>query len=136
MKVILFFVLYMIQTQTILNVVDNSQAKFARCIKVFKGKYAKVGDIILVSLREIRPSSSSVPQKTPVKKGQVCRALVLRTSSRWARKNGNYVKFEENAVLLLNAKNEPLATRAFGPTIQELREAKNVKVISLLSYLV
>jgi large subunit ribosomal protein L14 len=124
----------MIQTETILNVVDNSRARYAQCIKVFRGKYAYIGDIILVSLKNVRPTKKN--QKIKVKKGQICRALILRTKKNSNRKNGTFIQFSENAVLLLNQKGKPIGSRAFGPTTQELRRLKNFKIISLISYLI
>jgi large subunit ribosomal protein L14 len=124
----------MIQVETKLDIIDNSRAKYAKCIKVFKGKYAKIGDIVLVSLKYVKPPKKN--QKSKIKKGQVCRALVLRTKNRYKRKNGSLINFSQNAALLLNSKDQPLASRAFGPTLQELRKLKTFKIISMISYLV
>lgn len=124
----------MIQTQSIVDVIDNSRARYAKCIKIFKGTYGHVGDIILVSLRYVKPAKKN--QKVKVKKGQICKALLLRTRNKYKRKSGFNLQFSQNAVLLLNSKLQPIASRAFGPTIEELREFKDFKIISMISYLV
>lgn len=124
----------MIQTESILNVVDNSRATHAKCIKVLKGNYARVGDIVLVSLRYVKPAKKN--QKVKVKKGQICKALLIRTRNKLRRKSGFDLTFANNSVILLNNKLQPVASRAFGPTIQELRGFKNFKIISMISYLV
>lgn len=123
----------MIQPRTSLFIVDNSGAKVAECIKVFKKKQAQVGDIILVSLKKIKVSQS---QKLKVKKGQVCKALVVRTSISLRRKNGSEIHFAENAAILLNPQNKCIGTRVFGPSTRELRKSKDLKIVSMLSSLV
>jgi large subunit ribosomal protein L14 len=117
----------MIQMQTTLNVADNSGAKKLLCIKVLGGskrKYASIGDIIVVSIREAMPNSK-------VKKGDVIKAVVVRTTKEIARKDGTYIKFDNNSAVLLNAQNEPIGTRIFGPVARELRGKKFMKIVSL-----
>ena len=93
----------MVQVQTMLNVADNSRGKSAQCIKIFKGKKAQIGNIILVSLKKLKPLKKN--QKSKVKKGQIYRALVLRTTDFYRRSDSTYLRFSENAVLLLDSKN-------------------------------
>ena len=117
----------MIQEETNLTVADNSGAKSVRCIRVLGGsdrRYAGVGDIIVVSVK------SAIPGGT-VKKGEVSRAVIVRTVKETKRKDGSYIKFDENAAVLMNAKNEPRGTRIFGPVARELREKQFMKIISL-----
>ncbi len=117
----------MIQTQTILNVADNSGAKSVMCIKVLGGskrRYANIGDIIKVSIK------SSIP-KGKVKKGEVSNAVVVRTRRGILRKDGCFVKFDENAVVLLNNQFQIIGTRIFGPISRELRVDKYMKIVSL-----
>jgi len=124
----------MIYNQTLLNVVDNSQGRFAQCIKIFKGDTADIGDIILVSLKKIRPAKKN--QKVKVKKGKVYKALILRMNNYYHRNDGTYIKFNENAIILLDQKEKPLGTRSFGPSVQELRKLKKFKILSIASSLV
>ncbi len=117
----------MIQMQTTLNVADNSGAKKLVCIKVLGGskrKYATVGDVVTVSVREAMPNSK-------VKKGDVVRAVIVRTAKELARKDGTYIRFDNNSAVLLNAQNEPIGTRIFGPVARELRAKKFMKIVSL-----
>lgn len=117
----------MIQMQTTLDVADNSGAKKLVCIKVLGGskrKYATIGDIITVSIREAMPNSK-------VKKGEVARAVVVRTSKEIARSDGSYIRFDKNSAVLINAQNEPIGTRIFGPVARELRAKKFMKIVSL-----
>ena len=117
----------MIQMQTTLDVADNSGAKRLTCIKVLGGskrKYATVGDIIAVSIREAMPNAK-------VKKGDVARAVVVRTAKEIARPDGSYIRFDGNSAVLINAQNEPIGTRIFGPVARELRGKKFMKIISL-----
>lgn len=117
----------MIQTETNLAVADNSGAKKVRCIKVLGGsgrKYASVGDLIVVTVKAAIPNGS-------VKKGEVSRAVIVRTSKEVRRNDGSYIRFDENAAVLLNAQNEPVGTRIFGPVARELRDKKFMKIISL-----
>lgn len=117
----------MIQTETNLIVADNSGAKKVRCIKVLGGsrrRYASVGDLIVVSVKAAIPNSA-------VKKGEVSRAVVVRTKKEVRRKDGSYIRFDENAAVLLNPQNEPRGTRIFGPVARELREKNFMKIVSL-----
>ena len=117
----------MIQEETNLTVADNSGAKSVSCIRVLGGsdrRYAGVGDIIVVSVK------SAIPGGT-VKKGEVSRAVIVRTVKETKRKDGSYIKFDENAAVLINPQNEPSGTRIFGPVARELREKQFMKIISL-----
>jgi large subunit ribosomal protein L14 len=116
-----------IQTQSILQVADNSGAKRLMCIKVLGGskrRYASVGDIIVVSVKEAIP-------KAKVKKGDVLKAVVVRTAKEVARPDGSYVRFDDNSAVLINNAREPLGTRIFGPVARELRAKRFMKIISL-----
>jgi large subunit ribosomal protein L14 len=117
----------MIQMQTTLDVADNSGAKKLVCIKVLGGskrKYATVGDIITVAIREAMPNSK-------VKKGEVVRAVIVRTAKEIARSDGSYIRFDDNSAVLVDAQNEPVGTRIFGPVARELRAKKFMKIVSL-----
>ena len=117
----------MIQEETNLTVADNSGAKSVRCIRVMGGadrRYAGVGDIIVVSVKSAIPGGA-------VKKGEVSRAVIVRTVKETKRKDGSYIKFDENAAVLINNQNEPRGTRIFGPVARELREKQFMKIISL-----
>lgn len=117
----------MIQAETNLAVADNSGAKKIRCIKVLGGsgrQYASVGDLIVVTVKTAIPKGN-------VKKGEVTRAVVVRTAKEVRRNDGSYIRFDENAAVLLNANNEPIGTRIFGPVARELRDKKYMKIISL-----
>ena len=117
----------MIQMQTVLDAADNSGAKKLFCIKVLGGsrrKYASLGDLIIVSVKEAVPDSK-------VKKGDVMHAVVVRTAKEVRRKDGTYIKFDDNSAVLLTPQREPVGTRIFGPVARELRAKKFVKIISL-----
>lgn len=117
----------MIQMTTILDVADNSGAKKVFCIKVLGGsrrKYASLGDIIVVSIQEAIPNAK-------VKKGDVAKAVIVRTAKEVARPDGSYIRFDTNSAVLINKENEPLGTRIFGPVARELRSKKFMKIISL-----
>ncbi|MFN7131294.1 MAG: 50S ribosomal protein L14 [Myxococcales bacterium] len=117
----------MIQMTTQLDVADNSGAKRVFCIKVLGGtrrKYATIGDVIVVSVKEALPNSK-------VKKGDVAKAVVVRTRKEIARADGSYIKFDGNAAVLINKDLEPIGTRIFGPVARELRAKKFMKIISL-----
>ncbi|MDY6862120.1 MAG: 50S ribosomal protein L14 [Thermodesulfobacteriota bacterium] len=117
----------MIQMQTILNAADNSGAKKLFCIKVLGGTrrhYARIGDLIIVSVKEAIPN-------TKVKKGDVLRAVVVRTKKEIRRNDGSYIRFDDNSAVLINNQNEPIGTRIFGPVARELRAKKFMKIISL-----
>lgn len=117
----------MIQEETNLIVADNSGAKKVQCIRILGGsdrKYATVGDTIVVSVK------TAIPNGT-VKKGEVSRAVIVRTKKEVRRKDGSYIRFDENAAVLINAQNEPRGTRIFGPVARELRERQFMKIVSL-----
>lgn len=117
----------MIQMQSILVVADNSGAKKIFCINIHggsTGKYATVGDIITASVKEATPDGN-------VKKGQVIKAVVVRTSKAQRRRDGSYIRFDENAAVLINDAKEPIGTRVFGPVARELRDKKFMKIVSL-----
>lgn len=117
----------MIQTQTILNVADNSGAKKMMCIKVLgdsKRRYARVGDLIVCSVKSAIPGGN-------VKKGDVVRAVLVRTAKEYRRKDGSYIRFDENAAVVINKDKEPIGTRIFGPIARELREKNFMRIISL-----
>ncbi|OGB64928.1 MAG: 50S ribosomal protein L14 [Caldithrix sp. RBG_13_44_9] len=117
----------MIQEYSRLNVADNSGAKRVMCIRVLGGsdrRYASVGDIIVVSVKSAIPNA-------PVKKGEVSRAVVVRTKKEIRRADGSYIRFDENAAVLLNEQGEPRGTRIFGPVARELREKDFMKIVSL-----
>ena len=117
----------MIQMRTILEVADNSGARRVQCIKVLGGsrrRYAALGDVIVVSIKEALPNQK-------VKKGQVARAVVVRTAREYARSDGSYVKFDENSAVLIDKENAPVGTRIFGPVARELRAKNFMKIISL-----
>ena len=117
----------MIQAQTRLKVADNSGAKLLSCIKVLGGskrRYASVGDIIVVTVKEAMPNSK-------VKKGDVVRAVIVRTAKEIRRQDGSYIKFDDNSAVLINQQREPIGTRIFGPVARELRAKNFMKIISL-----
>ena len=117
----------MIQTYTMLNSADNSGAKRIMCIKVLGGsrkRYARVGDIIVASVKEAVPNSQ-------VPKGSVVRAVVVRTAKEYRRPDGSYIKFDENAAVVLDPQNQPQGTRVFGPVARELRDKDFTRIVSL-----
>jgi large subunit ribosomal protein L14 len=117
----------MIQTETILNVADNSGAKKVLCIKILGGskkRYATIGDIIVVAVKEAIPHAK-------VKKGEVMRAVVVRTAKEMKRMDDTWVSFDENAAVILSNSGEPVGTRIFGPVARELRNLGFMKIISL-----
>ena len=117
----------MIQVESTLQVADNSGAKKVACIKVLGGshrRYASVGDIIMVSVKEAMPHSK-------VKKGDVMKAVIVRTAKEVRRMDGSYIKFDGNAAVLLSNQGEPVGTRIFGPVARELRDKKYLKIASL-----
>ncbi|MCD2331909.1 50S ribosomal protein L14 [Borreliella americana] len=119
----------MIQMQTYLTIADNTGGKVAQCIKVLGGskrRYAKIGDIITIAVKQAIPNSS-------VKKGDVYKAVIVRTSKEVRRKNGTYVRFDDNACVILDANLSPRGKRVFGPVARELRDANFMKVVSLAS---
>tara|TARA_Y100001936_G_scaffold133982_1_gene130970 strand:+ start:899 stop:1267 length:369 start_codon:yes stop_codon:yes gene_type:complete len=117
----------MIQQETRLRVADNSGAKEVLCIKVLGGtrkKYAKLGDLIIVTIKKAIPGGV-------VKKGEVTKAVIVRTKKELRRKDGSYIRFDDNAAVLVNDQKEPQGTRVFGPVARELREKKFMKILSL-----
>ena len=117
----------MIQLQTELNVADNTGAKKIMCIKVLGGsgrRYARIGDVIVASVKKTMPSGEMA-------KGQIVKAVVVRTKKEIRRKDGSYIKFDENAVVLIDGAGNPRGTRIFGPVTRELREKNFMKIVSL-----
>jgi large subunit ribosomal protein L14 len=117
----------MIQMRTILDVADNSGARRVQCIKVLGGskrRYASVGDIIVVSVKEAIPNAK-------VKKGEVAKAVVVRTAKELGRSDGSYIRFDTNSAVLIDNQKEPIGTRIFGPVARELRAKRFMKIISL-----
>lgn len=117
----------MIQMQTRLKVADNSGAREVMCIKVLGGshrRYASVGDVIVVSIKEALPQSK-------VKKGDVAKAVIVRTSRKVRRPDGTFIRFDDNSAVLINNQKEPIGTRIFGPVARELRAKQFVKIVSL-----
>ena len=117
----------MIQMRTVLDVADNSGARKVQCIKVLGGskrRYAALGDVIVVSIKEAIPNAK-------VKKGDVMKAVVVRTAKEVGRPDGSYIKFDNNSAVLIDNQKEPIGTRIFGPVARELRAKKFMKIISL-----
>lgn len=117
----------MIQQQTYLDIADNSGAKKIMCIRVLKGskaRYARVGDIIVAAVKEAIPNAA-------IKKGDVVKAVVVRTAKETRRKDGSYVKFDRNAAVIIDDQKEPKGTRVFGPVARELRQKQFLKIITL-----
>lgn len=117
----------MIQAETRLTVADNSGAKVLYCIKVLGGsrrRYAGVGDIVVVSIKEAIPNAK-------VKKGEVLKAVIVRTKKEIRRPDGSYIRFDDNSAVLINNQREPIGTRIFGPVARELRAKRFMKIISL-----
>jgi large subunit ribosomal protein L14 len=117
----------MIQMQSTLAVADNSGAKKLMCVKVLGGskrRFATIGDTIIVAIREAMPNSK-------VKKGDVARAVIVRTSKEIRRENGSYIRFDDNAAVLVNQNGDPVGTRIFGPVARELRARRYMKIVSL-----
>ncbi|MDX1617230.1 MAG: 50S ribosomal protein L14 [Balneolaceae bacterium] len=117
----------MVQTQTTLNVADNSGARKLMCIKVLgdsRKRYARIGDLISCSVKSAIPGGN-------VKKGDVVNAVVVRTKKELRRKDGSYIRFDENAAVIINKEQEPVGTRIFGPVARELRERNFMRIVSL-----
>jgi large subunit ribosomal protein L14 len=116
----------MIQVQTRLRVADNSGAKEIMCIRVLGGssrKYARVGDVIIAAVKQATPGAA-------VKKGEVVRAVVVRTAKEYGRVDGSHIRFDDNAAVIINVQNNPRGTRIFGPVARELRERGFTKILS------
>ena len=117
----------MIQQESMLRIADNTGAKRALCIRVLGGsgrRYASVGDVIVATVKDAIPNS-------PVKKGEVVRAVVVRTRKEVRRRDGTYIRFDDNAAVLITPQGEPMGTRIFGPVGRELREKRFMKIVSL-----
>jgi large subunit ribosomal protein L14 len=117
----------MVQTESVLQIADNSGARRLLCIKVLGGsrrRYASIGDVIVGSVKEAQPNSK-------VKKGDVVKAVVVRTAKEVGRPDGSYVRFDENSAVLIDNNREPVGTRIFGPVARELRGKKFMKIVSL-----
>lgn len=117
----------MIQAESVLDVADNSGAKRVKCIKVLGGskrRYAGVGDVIVVSVKDAAPNGK-------VKKGQLHRAVIVRTKKEIRRRDGSYIRFDKNSAVLIGTDNEPLGSRIFGPVARELRAKQFMKIVSL-----
>jgi len=117
----------MIQQESVLRIADNTGAKRALCIRVLGGsrrRYARVGDVIVVTIKDAIPNAG-------VKKGEVARAVIVRTAKEMRRKDGSYIRFDENAAVLINPNGEPRGTRIFGPVGRELRDKRYMKIVSL-----
>ena len=117
----------MIQQESVLRIADNTGAKKALCIRVLGGsrrRYAGVGDVIVVTIKDTIPNA-------PVRKGEVARAVVVRTNKETMRKDGSYIRFDENAAVLITPQGEPRGTRIFGPVGRELREKRYMRIVSL-----
>jgi large subunit ribosomal protein L14 len=117
----------MIQMQTILDVADNSGAKKVGCIKILGGtrrRYASLGDVIVVSVKDAIPNSK-------IRKGEVVRAVIVRTKKEVGRSDGSFIKFDDNSAVLINPLGDPIGTRIFGPVARELRAKRFMKIVSL-----
>ncbi|MCZ6554481.1 MAG: 50S ribosomal protein L14 [SAR324 cluster bacterium] len=117
----------MIQMQTMLRVADNTGAKKLMCIKVLGGskrRYASIGDVVVASVKEAIPNSR-------IRTGEIVRAVIVRTSKEIGRPDGTYIKFDENAAVLIDSRKEPIGTRIFGPVARELRARQYIKIVSL-----
>jgi large subunit ribosomal protein L14 len=117
----------MIQQESMLKIADNTGAKRALCIRVLGGsgrRYARIGDRIIVTIKDAVPNA-------PVKRGEVMEAVVVRTAKEMRRRDGTYIRFDDNAAVLINAQKEPQGTRIFGPVGRELREKRYMRIVSL-----
>ncbi|HKK73344.1 MAG TPA: 50S ribosomal protein L14 [Candidatus Krumholzibacteria bacterium] len=117
----------MIQEETLLNVADNSGAKTAKCIRVLGGtnrRYAHVGDVVVLTVKTALPDGT-------IKKGSVVKGVIVRTRKEQRRRDGSYIRFSDNAVVIINEEKEPVGTRIFGPVARELRERKFMRILSL-----
>ncbi len=122
----------MVMEQTVLNCADNSGARKVMCFRVLGGsrrRYAGLGDTIVVAVKDAQPNSA-------VKKGEVVRAVIVRTKKEARRSDGSYIRFDDNAAVLINADGEPMATRIFGPVARELRDRRFMRIVSLAAEVV
>jgi large subunit ribosomal protein L14 len=122
----------MVTVQTVLNCADNSGARKMMCFRVLGGsrrRYAGLGDTIVVAVKDAQPNSA-------VKKGEVARAVIVRTKKEARRSDGSYIRFDDNAAVLINADGEPMATRIFGPVARELRDRRFMRIVSLAAEVV
>ena len=120
----------MIQIQTKLKIKDNTGVKKGQCIKTFQGSFASIGDIILISVKSLRLNKK---KKKKINKGDILKALIIQTKYSVQNTIGNYIRFDENCIIILNNNNQPLGTRILGPITSEFRKKKNMKIISLAS---
>ena len=117
----------MVREYSVLRMADNAGARRARCIRVLGGsrkRYAGVGDMVVVAVHDVTPNG-------PLKEGDVCRAVIVRTKKEFRRPDGSYIRFDENAAVLLDTNNEPRGTRIFGPVARELRDRQFMRIVSL-----
>lgn len=117
----------MIQQESVLKIADNTGAKRALCIRVLGGsgrRYARIGDRVIVTIKDAVPNA-------PVKKGEIMEAVIVRTAKETRRRDGTYIRFDDNAAVLINAQKEPRGTRIFGPVGRELREKRYMRIVSL-----
>ena len=117
----------MIQEETLLNVADNTGAKVLKCFRVLGGsrrRYARVGDVVVCSVKKALPASA-------IKKGTVVRAVIVRTRKEYRRNYGSYIRFDDNAAVIIDERKEPKGTRIFGPVARELRDQRYMKIVSL-----
>jgi len=121
----------MIKNQTQLKIIDNSGAKRAKVIKIYKGKYSKIGDIVLISVKQVQSKT-----KSKIIKGTMFKALITRTKYKSKKTNYDYISFDENSAILLNNNKIPIASRILGPVPSQLRRNKQLKIISLASTII
>jgi len=121
----------MIKNQTQLKIIDNSGAKKAKVIKIYKGKFGKIGDIVLISVRQVQSKT-----KSKISKGTMFKALITRTKYKNKNLNNIYISFDENSAILLNNQKLPIASRILGPVPSQLRKNKQLKIISLASTII
>ena len=117
----------MVREYSVLRMADNAGARRARCIRVLGGsrkRYAGVGDMVVVAVHDVTPNG-------PLKEGDVCRAVIVRTKKEFRRPDGSYIRFDDNAAVLLDTNNEPRGTRIFGPVARELRDRQFMRIVSL-----
>jgi large subunit ribosomal protein L14 len=120
----------MIQIQTKLKINDNTGIKIGQCIKIYKSKTGKIGDVILISAKKLRLNPK---KKNKIVKGDLFKALIIHTVYTTKNTIGNFIKFDKNSIIILNNQNKPLGTRIFGPITSEFRKQKNFKILSLSS---